>query len=607
MLAGLAVSVGAASEWTIGDSGRMPASTMLLERHLEDQARRAIAAALSLDEPVDPLLRPTTDPSFGDYQLNAAMALAKRLRRAPREIATAIVEAVGALPEVAHAEVAGPGFVNLRLDEAWLAGVLSEDVRDRRLGVPEAEQKETIVVDFSGPNIAKQMHVGHLRSTILGDAIVRLLRFLGHRVIGDNHLGDWGTQFGLLIVGMRRWGSEEALRSRPIVELERVYKLASAQAKEDEAFASEARAELVKLQEGDPENRALWQTFISHTREALDRVYDLLGVEFDEWLGESAYHPMLAGVVERLIADGIGREDQGSICVWFNEHPSAPAELQRLEAPLIVRKQDGAFLYSTTDIATILYRRDELGVDRALYVVDARQGTHFSQVFAVSRLLGVTMELEHIGFGMVLGDDGKALKTRDGVAVTLVSLLDEAIERARQRIDEEREKGALRVAAEDVAQVARTLGVGSVKYADLHQNRMSNYQFDFDRMISFKGNAMPYLNYAYARIRSIFEEGEVGFDSYQAEVRLEADEEKILARRLVRFGDIVHRAARTSQPHLLCEHLYDLARDFSSFYNRCRVLDGGAHRESRLALAALTGRQLLHGLEVLGIAVVERM
>jgi len=585
----------------------MPATTMLLENHLERKAREVIAHALGLEEPVEPLLRPTTDPKFGDYQLNAAMALAKILRRSPREIAATISEAITAVPEIASAEVAGPGFVNLRLDERWLGEVLSKDLGDPRLGVPTVEKSETIAVDFSGPNIAKQMHVGHLRSTILGDAIVRLLRFVGHRVIGDNHLGDWGTQFGLLIVGMRRWGSEEALAERPIVELERVYKLASAKAKEDESFADDARAELVKLQAGDPENTALWQTFVAHTREKLEEVYALLGVRFDEWLGESAYHPMLAGVVDELLEKGIAREDQGSICVWFREHDSAPEELRVSESPLIVRKQDGAFLYSTTDIATILFRRDEWAADRAIYVVDARQGTHFSQVFAVARLLGVTMELEHVGFGMVLGDDGKALKTRDGVPVTLVSLLDEAIGRARQRIDEEREKGALRVAAEDIDEVARVLGVGSVKYADLHQNRMSNYQFDFDRMISFKGNAMPYLNYAYARIRSIFDKGGLDYAKSAGSIRLEEPEEKALGRRLARFGDIVVRAATTSQPHLLCEHLYELAREFSTFLNQCRVLDGGAARESRLALAGLTGRQLERGLELLGISVVERM
>ncbi len=576
---------------------------MLLERYLEAIGSAAIEKALELDGPRSAIVRPTTDPKFGDFQ---------ELGRPPRELAQPIAEALGSAVSIERAEVAGPGFVNIFLSTSWVAQTLSKALADpSRDGVPEVEAPEKVVVDFSSPNIAKQMHVGHLRSTIIGDAIARILAFVGHDVIRDNHLGDWGTQFGLLIVGMREWGSEDALRADPIAELERVYKLASERAGKDEAFADAARAELARLQTGDAENRALWEHFVEVSRTALEAVYDELSVSFDLWLGESAYHEALPSVVDDLLGRGIAREDDGAVCVFWNELDAAPKSLRKQKTPFIVRKQDGAFLYSTTDIATVLYRRDHLDADRALYVVDNRQGLHFQQLFAVMKLLGVEMALEHIGFGTVLGRDGKPLRTRDasGNVITLASLLEESKLRARARIDEGIADGRLRVRPEEMDEVSRTVGIGAVKYADLRQNRLSDYQFDWDKMISFQGNAGPYLQYAYARCASIFAKGGIEMsDQSLGPILLEAPTEITLGKQLLRLSDVVHQAAATSQPHLICEHVYELARAFNGFYAECPVLDADSEtRASRLGLTALTARQIRRGLGLVGIDVVERM
>lgn len=583
---------------------------MRIERYLDGLGRAAIARALGVE--ADAALRPTADPKHGDYQLNGVLPLAKRQKQNPRELAERVARELSSEPCIAAAEVAGPGFVNLRLADGWLAERLSADVTDlARDGVPESERRERVVVDFSGPNIAKQMHVGHLRSTIIGDALVRILRFVGHTVIGDNHLGDWGTQFGLLIVGMRELGDAAALEREPIVELERIYKQASERAKQDEAFATAARAELAKLQNGDPENTALWQRFVEVTRHELDQVYERLDVRFDTWHGESFYNPLLPGVVALLKERGLVREDQGALCVFFAELTEAPDDLKRQKEPLIVQKQDGAFLYSTTDLATLRYRHDELKADRAIYVVDMRQSLHFKQVFAVAKLLGFHhMRTEHLGFGSVLGKDGKPLKTRDahGRAITLASLLDEAEERALARLREAKTEGKVDLEDEELSRIARSVGIGAVKYADLHQNRASDYQFDFDKMITFQGNAGPYLQYAYARVQSIFRKGQIAPESVGGPVVLEAREEKVLGRVLARFGEVVHQAAEGGLPHLITDHLYELAKAYSAFFEACPVLKAeGETRASRLSLCALSARQLKRGLGLLGIHVVDRM
>jgi arginyl-tRNA synthetase len=586
---------------------------MLLERYLESLGSEAIQRALDLDAPRSALVRPTQDPKFGDFQINGAMPLGKELKKSPRELAQPIAEALAGVDAIEKAEVAGPGFVNIHLALPWIASKLTEALRDAaRDGVPRVEEVSKVIVDFSSPNIAKQMHVGHLRSTIIGDAIARILSFMGHDVVRDNHLGDWGTQFGLLIVGMREWGDENALQATPIPELERVYKLASERAGSDEAFAERARAELAKLQSGDDQNRALWEHFVEVSRGTLEAVYAELDVSFDVWLGESAYHDALPGVVDDLLERGIAREDEGAVCIFWDEIDGAPKALRKQKTPFIVRKKDGAFLYSTTDIATVQHRKDHFHADRALYVVDNRQGLHFQQLFAVMKLLGTDMELEHVGFGTVLGNDGKPLRTRDasGHVITLASLLEESKQRARQRIDEGVAEGRLRVRPEEMDEVSRVVGIGAVKYADLRQNRLSDYQFDWDKMISFQGNAGPYLQYAYARCASIFAKGGVDMDAIvaSATIMLDAPAEQTLGKHLLRFTDVVYQAGATSQPHLVCEHIYELARAFNGFYAECPVLDAqGATRESRLGLTALTARQIRRGLGLVGIGVVDRM
>ncbi len=582
---------------------------MRIEDHLSQLASRAIQEALDLPDTPEAVLRRTSDPRHGDYQVNGLLPLGKRLGRSPRELAGPVAVRMARDPAIWSAEVAGPGFLNLRIDPAWLAERLTEDLGDtERDGVPRVARSQTVVLDFSGPNIAKQMHVGHLRSTILGDALQRQLRFLGHRVISDNHLGDWGTQFGLLLVGMRRWGSTEVLDREPIEELERVYRIASEKAREDEEVAEAARRELAKLQAGDEENVALWRRFVEASRGALERIYERLDVHFDEWLGESAYHEMLPELVRRLKQEGLAREDQGALCIFWNELPlpHIPEKLRRQKEPFIVRKRDGAYLYSTTDIATILYRKERFDADMGVYVVDTRQALHFEQVFTAARLLEVPMRLVHVGFGTVLGADGKPLRTRDGGTIRLAELLDEAERRAAERMRSE----GIDLPEAELEELARAVGIGAVKYADLRQHRLSDYRFDWDKMISFKGNAGPYLQYAHARIHSIFRKG--GTDpaetACQGRLELREEAELTLARELARFGDVCHAAAEHFEPHRLCDHLYSLARAFSGFYEACPVLKAEEPiRSHRLALAALTARQLARGLDLLGIAAPQRM
>jgi arginyl-tRNA synthetase len=576
---------------------------MRIEPFLDSLAAKAIHEVLGTEAPA--VLRPTQDPKHGDYQVNGVLPLAKQLKKNPRELAAPLAAKLAEHEAIAGAEVAGPGFVNVRLDDAWIAARLREMLVDRaRDGVPTVDAPERVIVDYSSPNIAKQMHVGHLRSTIIGDALVRMLRFVGHTVIGDNHIGDWGTQYGLLLVGMREWGAQEALDRDPIVELERVYKLASDEAKKDEAFADRARAELAKLQAGDAENRRLWAQFVEATKKSLDVIYERLGVRFDEWLGESAYDEMLPGVVQMLLEKGIAREDQGAVCVFFNELSAVQGPLAKQEVPFIIRKKDGAFLYSTSDIATVLYRRERWNADRALYVVDKRQGQHFEQLFEVMRLLGEPMRLEHVAFGTVLGPDGKAIKSREGTPPLLSNLLDEAEQRATKLMQEE-----LSLTPEMANELASAVGIGAVKYADLSQNRTSDYKFDWDKLISIKGNSGPYLQYAHARCNSILRKGEIDVGAIDPSVlRIEAPEEAALARRLLKLADVVHTASEQALPHFIADHLYAVAREFNTFYESCDVLKAeGATRESRLALVDLTRRQLARGLALLGIEAPERM
>lgn len=573
---------------------------MRLLPYLEMLASGAIQKAHGVAAPA--LLRPA-DPAHGDYQVNGLMALAKQLGKAPRELAQPVAELLGGLSEIAEATVAGPGFINLRLSLPWLNGVLGEMAGDlARDGVPEATAKQRVVVDFSSPNIAKEMHVGHVRSTILGDSLSRLLRFLGHEVLSDNHVGDWGTGFGLLIVGMRRFGDESKLSSSPVQELERLYREATAAAKTDPTVQEQARAELAKLQQGDAENLALWRRFVDATRVELDKIYERLGVKFDLWRGESAYEPMLPGVIELLLERGLAREDDGALCVFFEDDPL----LSKVKTPFIVKKRDGAYLYSTTDIATVLYRRDELRTERALYVVDQRQKLHFQQLFATMRKLGVEMQLQHVGFGSILGTDGKPLKSRAGDVIKLAALLDEAQERAAALFQAE----GIEIESERRDELARTVGIGAVKYADLSQSRESDYRFDWDKLITLKGNSGPYLQYAHARIQAIFRKGDVTPEALVAQhgLLLTHEAEIALGKQLLRFPDALYEAADGLLPHLICDHLYSLSRVFSSFYEQCPVLKAeGNAQPTRLLLSWLTARQLKRGLELLGIEAPDRM
>ncbi len=564
---------------------------------LEEQTQRAIALATGVAAPA--MVQPTANPQFGDYQANGVMAVAKAQRLNPRQLAQQVSALLDPAAVPATWEVAGPGFLNFRLDPTWLGRTILTTGLDERLGVERTAQPETIVIDFSAPNVAKPMHVGHIRSTIIGDALARVLRFLGHRVVTDNHVGDWGTQFGMLIVGYRTVLDREAYARNPLAELERIYKVVQARAKADPAVAALAREELAKLQKGDADNLALWREFTAVSRRAFERTYERLNVQFDYWLGESFYHPLLPSVVQELQDKGIARLSEGAICVFFDD-PNLR------DTPLLIQKQDEAFLYATTDLATIKYRAETFHPDRIIYVVDSRQQLYFRQLFATARRWGYTMALEHVWFGTILGEDGKPIKTREGEPVKLEALLDEAEERARAIV---REKNPS-LSDTEQAHIAHVVGIGAVKYADLMQNRTADYRFSWDKMLALDGNTAPYLQYVYARIRSIFRRG--GLAGWQPtatlEVRLSEPEELDLAKHMIRFGDVLLEVARTYKPNLLAGFLYELATKFNLFYQAHSVLKAPqAVRPTRLLLCDLTARYIHTGLELLGIETLEAM
>jgi arginyl-tRNA synthetase len=568
-------------------------------------------------------VRETADAKFGDYSGTMAMALAKRAGRKPREVAAAIIERldVGDLFEP-PTEPVGPGFINLRVRDEALARAVVIACRDPRLGVPPVDPPETIVIDFSSPNVAKPMHVGHIRSTVIGDALARILRFRGHRVITDNHLGDWGTQFGMILWGWKHLRDDEAFASDPTAELGRLYrlvrKLADAKPeeleKDPEAAALEARhpdvgrevlLETAKLHEGDPENRGLWERFMPVCRSEIDRLYARLHVTFDHWLGESFFQPLLAGVVDNLLAKGLARESRGAIGVFLHGDD---------KPPFLVRKADGAFLYATTDLATIQWRVEHWKPDRILYVVDHRQGQHFEQLFETARRWGLSgldrVELVHVAFGTVLGEDGRPFKTRAGDTVGLEALLDEGVQRALAVVttaDQERGTG---MPADERQRIAEAVGIGAIKYADLSQNRTTDYVFSFDKMLELKGNTAAYMQYAVARVEGIFAKGGLDREAVRrdAAVSFTDPRERDLALELVRFGETLEDVEADDRPNLLTSWLFDVAGAYSTFYDALPVLKAeGAERTTRLALCDLTGRSLRTGLELLGIQVPERM
>ncbi|HTU24220.1 MAG TPA: arginine--tRNA ligase [Pirellulales bacterium] len=644
------------------------------------------ADAAELGRLVD-MVRPAQDATFGDYQANCAMPLGKRLARSPRDVAAELLGRLDVADLCEPPQIAGPGFINLRLKSSWLAEGLAAIVRDsERLGIPPVERPRTYVIDYSAPNVAKPMHVGHIRSSVIGDALDRTLRFVGHRVTSDNHIGDWGTQFGMILYGYKHFVDMPAYRRDPVRELGRLYRLvnrlieypehvakrdrlqaqlanpgqlidkmvaeasaAGGKAAKPEVVAkarhkaerrvaemqtelaavesqvvdlecdpsamhylkhhtdvgAAALAETAKLHAGDVENLRLWKEFLPACRDEIDRMYRRLGLKFDHTLGESFYHDRLPGVVDALLGSGIARESEGAICVFL------PGQ----NAPMIVRKQDGAFLYATTDLATVAYRMDTWHPDAILYVVDHRQSLHFEQLFATARLWGYTdVELVHVAFGTVLGSDGKPYKTRSGDNVGLESLLDEAVSRAYSIVsqnDDAKPGGAELPEAERRA-VAEAVGIGAIKYADLSQNRTSDYEFSYDKMLAMNGNTATYMQYAHARAESVMAKAGADAAALRAtpgSLVIDAPAERALALALLQFGEVFPAILADYRPNHLTSYLFDLANRFSTFWEQCPVIRAESEdvRRSRLLLCDLTARTIRLGLGLLGIHVVDRM
>ena len=585
-----------------------------LEEMLSGWVRETLAGSLpaAVLEGADLSVAATADERFGDYQCNAAMALARAMKKPPREVAGLLI-AAGKPEAVERMDIAGPGFVNFTLSADWMARRIEEAQADDRLGVPEPGRGRTLVLDYSSPNVAKPMHIGHIRSTVIGNALDRLHRFLGWRVISDNHLGDWGTQFGLLIVGFRHFADPAAYETSPIEELERVYVKSYEQSKADPAWLEGARAELVKLQQGDAANRALWQSFVEHSLREFDGIYRRLGVSFDLTRGESFYNDRLVALVADLKARGLAKESDGAWCV-FSDGALPPKEdpFRKQEdgewkdIPCIVQKSDGAFNYATTDLATILSRAEEFHPDAVVYVTDERQQLHFRQVFAVARRLGVATRLEHVWFGLMRLPEG-TFSTRQGNVIKLERLLDEAQTRALAVV----KASSPDMPAEQQWEVARAVGIGAVKYADLSQNPQSLVTFTWEKALALDGNSAPYLQYACARIASVqdkYRERFPGVEPRRFPIRLTEPVERQLATRLLRFADVVQRAARLYRPSVLADYLYDLAQTYSTFYQNTPFLKAAEGvRESRVRLCDLTAQTLRRGLDLLGIEAPERI
>jgi arginyl-tRNA synthetase len=597
----------------------------------EIEARVASAVSkLFSPAPEAPYVRPCPDPRHGDFQTNVALVFGKIMKANPAELARQLAEVVFVRDIAEKPEIAGPGFLNFRLKPEYLAKQVTARLGDARLGVSTVTSPETIVIDYSGPNIAKEMHVGHLRSTILGDALARIYCFLGHKVVADNHLGDWGTGFGMILLGYKREGDPDKLQQDPFGHLETIYKKIQAEAKEDESVREAAKQELVLLQSGDVKNLELWFQFRKYSLDALDIIYQRLGVQFDYTLGESFYNDLLPGVVADLLKRFIARESEGAVAIFSDGKP-APKDDPFLvseggefrDNPLLIRKSDGGYNYATTDLATIHYRHEHFKAQRVIYVVDGRQQMHFKQLFAAANRWGYdTMKLEHVWFGTILGPDKKPMKTKEGENIKLKALLAEAEERAgkiiaeklsamQARIDEKAGEAPVEKRPElpgyNKAALARVVGLGALKYADLAQNRNLDYVFSWDKLLAFDGNTAPYVQNAYVRIRAIFRKA--GLDEApETPVSLTEPDELALARKLLGFADSVFLAAEEYRPHYLCLYLFDLATLFHRFYESCPVLSAADDvRSSRLLLCDLTARTLRQGLHLLGIDVVEQM
>ncbi|HCK5783435.1 TPA: arginine--tRNA ligase [Salmonella enterica subsp. enterica serovar Typhi str. CT18] len=569
----------------------------------EKVSQAMIAAGAPAD--CEPQVRQSAKVQFGDYQANGMMAVAKKLGMAPRQLAEQVLTHLDLSGIASKVEIAGPGFINIFLEPAFLAEQVQQALTSDRLGVSQPT-RQTIVVDYSAPNVAKEMHVGHLRSTIIGDAAVRTLEFLGHHVIRANHVGDWGTQFGMLIAWLEKQQQENA-GDMALADLEGFYRDAKKHYDEDETFAERARNYVVKLQSGDTYFREMWRKLVDITMTQNQITYDRLNVTLtrDDVMGESLYNPMLPGIVADLKTKGLAVESEGATVVFLDEFKNKEGD----PMGVIIQKKDGGYLYTTTDIACAKYRYETLHADRVLYYIDSRQHQHLMQAWTIVRKAGYvpdSVPLEHHMFGMMLGKDGKPFKTRTGGTVKLADLLDEALERARRLVAEKNPD----MPADELEKLANAVGIGAVKYADLSKNRTTDYIFDWDNMLAFEGNTAPYMQYAYTRVLSVFRKADIDEQALaSAPVIISEDREAQLAARLLQFEETLTVVAREGTPHVMCAYLYDVAGLFSGFYEHCPILsaENDAVRNSRLKLAQLTAKTLKLGLDTLGIETVERM
>lgn len=578
---------------------------------LKERFETALVAAFGEDlKGTDPILVPASNPKFGDYQANVAMSLAKRLGKPPRSIAEQIVSHLDIADLCELPTVAGAGFINLTLKTAYLEAQLRQIQFDPRLGIPTIQDPKRVIVDFSSPNTAKEMHVGHLRSTIIGDSIARVLEFWGHDVLRLNHVGDWGTQFGMLITYLRE-AYPDALTSANALDLGDLttfYKQAKQRFDEDEQFRETSRLEVVRLQSGAEDTLQAWKLLCEQSRREFQKIYDMLDVRLTE-RGESFYNPLLADVVQDLAKAGLLIEDQGAQCVFLEGFTNKEGD----PLPLIVQKTDGGYNYATTDLAAVRQRIQQEKVDRIIYITDAGQANHFAQVWQVARRAGwipETIELVHVPFGVVQGEDGKKFKTRSGDTVRLIDLLNEAIARARKDLEMRLAEDNRQETEDFIAHVAEVVGLSAVKYADLSQNRTSNYIFSYDKMLALQGNTAPYMLYAYVRVQGISRQGNIDFEQLGADapIVLREETELALAKYILQFDEVLSAVEVDLFPNRLCEYLFELSKKFNQFYDRCPVLQAEEPmRTSRLILSDITARTIRLGLSLLGIPVLERM
>ncbi|MFA0084554.1 arginine--tRNA ligase [Vibrio sp. E150_011] len=577
---------------------------MNIQALINDKVSQALeAAGAPAGSPA--AVRQSAKPQFGDYQANGVMGVAKKLGSNPREFAQKVLDVLDLDGIASKTEIAGPGFINIFLSEEFLAKSAEAALADSRLGVA-AQEQQNIVADYSAPNVAKEMHVGHLRSTIIGDAVVRTLEFLGHNVIRANHIGDWGTQFGMLIANLERVQKESGEVSMELSDLEAFYRESKKLYDEDEAFAARARGYVVKLQGGDEFCAQMWKKLVDVTMVQNQLNYDRLNVSLtrDDVMGESMYNDMLPGIVKDLQEQGLAVESDGAQVVYLNEYKNKDGE----PMGVIIQKRDGGFLYTTTDIACAKYRYEQLNADRVLYFIDSRQHQHLQQAWTIVRKAGYVPEsttLEHHAFGMMLGKDGRPFKTRAGGTVRLADLLDEAIERAGALIESKNPE----LESAEKANIANTVAMAAVKYADLSKHRTTDYVFDWDNMLAFEGNTAPYMQYAYTRVASVFAKAGVSMDELQGDILITDEKEKALVAKLMQFEEAVQSVAKEGQPHIMCSYLFELAGQFSSFYEACPILSAADEttKQSRLKLAALTAKTIKQGLDLLGIETLDRM